>query len=293
MQRAIALTLVLATASVAATATVQPGTQRPERASAAQQRQQAAVDEIGRTGTQGPAVRAFLEGLPKAEGLYVIEGDILMTEQEVVQRYLTARVADGKLKPGPELKINMLPSGAVDRYDGTHRTLTYALDRRTFADDASFRAVGRNVALATIAWEKACPACRVSFRRVKAHDTAPTHALVNFIVRNVDAGGNYIAASFFPHDAPDRRYLNIDASYYSTTFDKVGVIRHELGHVLGYRHEHIAGVPGCYMEDSNWKPLTSYDSKSVMHYFCGGGGSLELKLTPTDIAGHRIAYKLP
>jgi hypothetical protein len=288
----MALTLALAAASVAAASTI-PGPQPSERATAAQQRQQAAVDEIRRTGTQGPAVRAFIEGLPKADGLYVIEGDILMTEQEVVQRYLTARVADGKLKPGPELKINLLPSGALDRYDAAHRTLTYAVDRRTFADDASFQAVGRNVAIATTAWEKACPTCGVKFRRVKAHDAAPTHALVNFIVRNVDAHGNYIAAAFFPHDAPDRRFLNLDPSYFSTTFDKVGVIRHELGHVLGYRHEHIAGIPGCYTEDSNWKPLTAYDSKSVMHYFCGGGGSLELKLTPTDIAGHRIAYKLP
>lgn len=293
MQRVMALTLSLAAAAVAATATIAPAPQRSERAGAAEQRQQAAVDEIRQTGTPGPAVRAFLENLPKADGLYVIEGDILMTEQEVVQQYLTTRVADGKLKPGPELKINVLPSGALDRYDRTHRTLTYALDRRTFADDASFQAVGRNVALATIAWENACTSCAVSFRRMKAHDPAPTHSLVNFIVRNVDVGGNYIAAAFFPHEAPSRRFLNLDRSYYSTPYDKVGVIRHELGHVLGYRHEHIAGIPGCYMEDSNWKSLTSYDRKSVMHYFCGGGGSLELTLTPTDIAGHRVAYKLP
>jgi len=83
MQRAMTLALALALASAAVAATLQPGTQR---ASAAEQRQQAAVDEIARTGAQGPAVRVFLEGLPKADGLYVIEGDILMTEQEVVPR---------------------------------------------------------------------------------------------------------------------------------------------------------------------------------------------------------------
>lgn len=285
--------LLVVAASVAAAGAPRHGTQLSDGARAAGQRQQAAIDELRQTGTQGPAVRAFLESLPKADGLYVVEGDILMTEQEVVQRYLAARLAAGTLKPGPELKINVLPSGALDRYDRTHRTLTYALDRRTFADEGSFQAVGHNVALATKAWEDACPSCAVSFRRVKAYDAAPTHAVVNFIVRNVDAGGSYIAASFFPHDPPDRRFLNLDRSYYSTTFDKVGVIRHELGHVLGYRHEHIAGIPGCYVEDSNWKPLTEYDRKSVMHYFCGGGGSLDLLLTPTDISGHRLAYKLP
>ena len=263
---------------------------RTATASAAEQRYGAALDEFRSTGSAGPAVKAFLGGLPRVDGMYVIEGDMLMTEDEIAQRYLAPQVAAAALPQGPELKINVLPNGSIDRYDPTERTLTYAVARGSFADPSRYQEVVANLGLATRRWERACPKCKVKFTHVQTLDAAPTTAQVNFVARAFDSHGQYIAASFFPHDAPVRRFLNIDPSYFSTTFDHVGVLRHELGHVLGYRHEHIAGIPGCYVEDSQWLPLTKYDSRSVMHYFCGGGGSLALDLTPTDIKGHRIAY---
>ena len=117
-----------------------------------------------------------------------------------------------------------------------------------------------------------------------------SHNDVTFIVRRYDSVSEYVAAAFFPNYAPARRYLNIDPSYFTTSFDRVGVLRHELGHVLGYRHEHIRGVAGCYQEDDQWRPLTQYDPRSVMHYFCGGAGNLQLTLTELDRSGHRTLY---
>jgi len=252
-----------------------------------------ALEEIKATGSRGPAVDAFLKSLPRADGLFVVEGDMLMSEAEVIQSYLTTQVAQGQVPPGPELKMNLLPSGELDRYDAKHRTLSYAIARRTFNNQSQFETVLKYFSAATAAWERACPQCGIRFRHVAASDLEPSMRQVNFIVRNFDAKGEYVAASFFPHDAPARRFLNLDPSYYSTTFDKVGVLRHELGHVLGYRHEHIDGIPGCYREpDRHWTALTPYDSKSVMHYFCGGGGSMALLLTSTDIIGHVAVYKL-
>jgi hypothetical protein len=276
-------------------ATLSMRAQPSDRATAAQKRYEAALAELRTTGAAGPAVKSFLEGLPRVDGLLVVEGDMLMTDQEAVQNYLTTQVARGVLKPGPELKINVLPSGALDRYDASHRTLTYAVDRGSFSQGTTFQMIVNNMTQATAAWQDACPVCGLEFIHRADQDAAASTAQVNFVVRNFDAHGEYIAASFFPHDAPARRFLNLDPSYYSTTYDKTGVLRHELGHVLGYRHEHIEGVPGCYrdpLEDRHWLPLTNYDSKSVMHYFCGGGGSLTLELTPTDIRGHRSAYEL-
>ena len=65
-----------------------------------------------------------------------------------------------------------------------------------------------------------------------------------FTVRHVDAGGQFIAAAFFPTYPPLRRRVLIDPSYFADdlSFDRVGVLRHELGHVLGFRHEHIVAA---------------------------------------------------
>jgi len=111
-----------------------------------------------------------------------------------------------------------------------------------------------------------------------------------------DAGGSVIASSFFPSDPPDRRHLLIDPTYFTTSFDKVGVFRHELGHVLGFRHEHIRNeAPPVCPNEPLWdtQVLSAYDPKSVMHYFCGGVGSHDLSITDLDRKGARMVYGPP
>ena len=61
--------------------------------------------------------------------------------------------------------------------------------------------------------------------------------------------------------------------------------------MLGYRHEHTRNVNGCFFEDNNWVAVTGYDSKSVMHYLCGGAGDASLELTTDDKSGHQCVYR--
>jgi hypothetical protein len=126
-------------------------------------------------------------------------------------------------------------------------------------------------------------------------DPAANAASATFRVQYQPEDVPYIAAAFFPHDPLYRRIVYIARDFYDPGmgFTQAGVLRHELGHVLGYRHEHIVGIPGCRLEGSQWKELTPYDPKSVMHYFCGGGGTSEMKLSGSDIAGHTKLYSLP
>lgn len=255
------------------------------------------VEKAYREAWQRPDDAAALQrlgaALPRFEGYAVVEGDILMTEKEL-ERYATEKSIASQLAApkGGELIVNT-ESGVPTYWTRDSRHLTYAVDRASFADDRRYETVVANVAMAAQAWVKACPSCGLALTHLSEQDAAPSQEAVTFIVRAVDAGGAYIAAAFFPNYPPSRRYLNVDPSYFSATFDRVGVFRHELGHVLGYRHEHIRGVPGCFTESENWLPLTSYDAHSVMHYFCGGAGSLALKLTQTDERGHRGLYGAP
>jgi hypothetical protein len=237
-------------------------------------------------------LEALKKTLPRDGDYYVIEGDIKVTDQELEgyvneQKQNTERHASVT----PELIVNLF-QGKDDYYKSIdQRTLTYAVDRASFGQlSEGYSNVVSNMQQATQAWMNSCSECKIQFVYRSDLDANPNSRELNFVVQLHDVHGQYIAASFFPHDDKIRRSLNIDPSYFTTSFDKIGVLRHELGHVLGYRHEHIRGIAGCYTEGNEWRPLTPYDPKSVMHYFCGGQGSLSLQLTQLDIQGHRQLY---
>jgi len=170
------------------------------------------------------------------------------------------------------------------------KMLTYTVIKPGFADEEQFRLVVTNMRIATAEWEATGG---VNFLYIATPTEAPL-----FTVEQLDSGGKFIAAAFFPNDPPEERRLYIDPSYFSPTlkYDRVGVLRHELGHVLGFRHEHIrsGAPPNCPHEDtSDTFDFTLYDPKSVMHYFCGGVGSRELAITDFDRTGARMLYGPP
>ena len=82
----------------------------------------------------------------------------------------------------------------------------------------------------------------------------------------------------------------------------VGTIRHVLGHVLGFRHEHISpeakelGVEShepIQFGEMGGLRLGEYNPQSVMHYHLGDTGSTEYEITPGDAGGLRLLYTLP
>lgn len=65
---------------------------------------------------------------------------------------------------------------------------------------------------------------------------------------------------------------------------------HELGHVLGLRHEQTRPEAATCFEDTNWRPLTPYDSASIMHYPQCNGTSSNFDMTSSDRTGIRALY---
>jgi len=89
----------------------------------------------------------------------------------------------------------------------------------------------------------------------------------------------YAARAFFPYD--ERKTVTFKKSYVEKSFQEVlRLVRHELGHVLGLRHEHIRRENPLHKqcaEDDLFKPITDYDRGSIMHYsHCGGTGAVNL-----------------
>lgn len=255
--------------------------------------------------------------------LYVAEGDTLLdedqlwlyamfreeNEREAHNRNMAAvgGMATARLLQPPSQPSGLL--GIIDEDGNFVRwpadfIITYCVLRKTFAGadrDEHYEMVVDNMRAATGEWEAVCN-IRFEYKPELDDSDGVRPDGVVFPVRELNTGGRFIAAAFFPNDPTDRRRVLIDPTYYpeSLRFDKVGVLRHELGHVLGFRHEHIrSGAPAeCHRpnlrEDlQGTLDLTQYDPRSVMHYFCGEVGSRELAITDLDRMGAERLYGPP
>lgn len=143
------------------------------------------------------------------------------------------------------------------------------------------------------AWEAAG---NVNFIHASAFDSSCNASTgVVFDVRPVNSGA-YLARAFFPSSSRSQSNVLVDGSAFNNPgVSLTGVLRHELGHVLGFRHEHTRPEAGQCFENNSWRELTSYDSASVMHYpQCNGTGSFtDLSLTPQDRDGTSLLYGAP
>ena len=144
-------------------------------------------------------------------------------------------------------------------------------------------------------WESIC---RVRFLEVQVESPTPSEQLM--VVRRLDGGGSLLASAFFPWETDkSQRVLRVADGFFDpdSRYDSVGILRHELGHVLGFRHEHIreeADAPLSFAE--GWRqaqPMGDYDPRSVMHYVFGSAGSYQLGFTDLDRYHAWEAYPWP
>ena len=243
--------------------------------------------------------------------LWIAEGDTLL-DQDQLKIYADVREQEIKARAAAK-QADAAGFGTVHLEEPKHgliagtkngkivrwkpgAVLTYRVARDSFGGNAAhYQLVVDSVKAATLEWETTCG---VNFEHRAALDTKPGTGLEGllFVVKEFNASGKFIASAFFPSDPPERRVVLIDPSYYTTSFDKVGVLRHELGHTLGFRHEHIRNeAPPVCPNEPLWdtQVLTVYDPTSVMHYFCGGVGTNALKISALDRKGAQQVYGPP
>lgn len=215
-------------------------------------------------------------------GVWIVNGDTpVVDERELMDFYLRNVQKDA-------LAIHQ--SGGVDvKWDDTKKlNLTYCVSTGFGANHTK---VVNAMQAATGAWEAAA---NVKFVYKADQDSACTASNTNvvFDVRQV-SGQQYLARAFFPNQSRSSRNVLIDTSSFGNigAITLEGVLRHELGHTLGFRHEHTRPEAGTCYEDGNYRGVTPYDSNSVMHYpQCNGTNTGDLVLTDKDKQGAAAIY---
>ncbi|MSP73318.1 MAG: hypothetical protein EXR76_14350 [Myxococcales bacterium] len=232
--------------------------------------------------------RAYFE---EETGYAIINGDELAeTEVDLEDAYM--RYVDTELGLATveqSLVVNRV-GNADDLYSAAAAAnITYCFDTRSFGNNLAAVTAAMNAAAA--AWEGSA---RVNFVHSAAQDGSCTNRNNNvvFNVRKVNTNG-YLARAFFPSSGRAARELLVSASAFRSIapWTLAGILTHELGHAVGFRHEHTRPEAGTCFEDNNWRALTPYDRNSVMHYpQCNGGNSGDLALTADDRAGATSVY---
>jgi hypothetical protein len=224
------------------------------------------------------------------ETLYIAEGDLLLSENEL-RAYVTRNQAPDIRSSPPEELVAILQGGKIVRWK-PGLVLSYCIVTSTFSA-AEYATVRDAMWQATRDWENACG---VKFEHRADLDRGPGAGAL-FSVRQVDHGGKLLAAAFFPHDPPGRRLVQIDPSFFTNHgLNPAGILRHELGHVLGFRHEHIRGFAASLFPEESREDileLHQYDRKSVMHYVNDDFGNPDLEITALDTIGAQRIYGFP
>lgn len=229
-------------------------------------------------------------------GIWIVDGDVPITSEQALRKFYDAMVltpatpAAAELgRRSVELIVNRV-NNADDIWPAAQRcAIRYCVSRASTG--GNYQAVVDAMAAAAGAWTRFMGTNMV---HVPAQDgnCTPQNNQVEFDVQQV-SGRPYLARAFFPAQGRATRNVLIDTTAFSTTppLTLQGILRHEIGHALGFRHEHTRPEAGRCFEDNSWRPLTPYDSASVMHYpQCGGTAGWALDLSANDIAGGVALY---
>jgi hypothetical protein len=220
---------------------------------------------------------------------FVVNGDEPVATDGKLRQFYDDMVRDkhtGKQLEGG-LIVNRV-NGQDDRWSAAQAAnLTYCVSTK-FGSDYS-RMV---TAMADGAGQWEAASSKVNYVHVPSQDTScnTRNNNVLFSVEPVSTT-QYIARAFFPSSPKRSRNVLVDDSIWTAgSWTPSNIMAHELGHTLGFRHEHTRPESGTCFEDNNWRPLTPYDSASIMHYPQCNGTSDDLSMTDQDRAGIRALY---
>jgi hypothetical protein len=239
-------------------------------------------------GTGQSAPVSFEEFRASAQRLgdgYVVDGDIFLGSEDKLREYYYSYPGEGALT------VNQTFSGDDLWAFSSRYGLTYCV-----SDDFAVNkpVIIGALEIATRSWSDLVG---VRYQYLPAEDGECDEAN-NDVVFHVVPWPGSTSYGFFPSEPRVNRSLRVADGAFTTTSggrDLQGIIRHELGHTLGFRHEHIwLNDEGCTLETTEGARLVnSYDVDSVMHYpQCRPSQTGGYRQTTLDYAGAISLYGL-
>ncbi len=224
------------------------------------------------------------------DGQYIVNGDEAIADTGSLRQYFDSMTADRKT--GHQLEEGLIVNtvqGRDDKWSASQAlNLTYCVSNKFGTAKTNIvNAMNTGAGL----WESA--SSKVNFIYVPSADSNCT-VRNNAVLFSVEPTNTtqYIARAFFP-SSPDRNrnvLVNAASLMNAGSWTPGNIMGHELGHTLGFRHEHTRPEAGTCFEDNNWRALTPYDSASIMHYPQCNGTSDDLSMTASDRAGVQALY---
>jgi hypothetical protein len=227
---------------------------------------------------------------PQESGdVFIVEGDMIFETEEALKEYYD------ELYTSPEQK-SIINTSAGERDTRPNPTnIRYCFSAGWGTKHGSYTApkldtVRPNIQAAMAQWEAVAGIDFVEVTSITEADcnNNGSNPGVDFVVTHWNNAST--ATGAFPSDSWANQKLRVP-----TSGIPVVLARHEIGHILGFRHEHIHSdaSPRCSEGDSHYEELTEFDDDSVMKY---NNCTLNQIVNPVsslsalDSLGARLAY---
>ena len=220
------------------------------------------------------------------DGQWIVNGDEPIASEAALHAYYDKMMARPDKFGGNQLVVNQ--SGGGDDVWSLSQVgnLTYCVSddfgslKSTVVD-----AMDGGAAL----WESASSSIDFVYDSSQDSSCTTSNDAVLFSVEPV-VTDEYIARAFFPSSPDSEMNILVADSLTTSGWPPSNILGHELGRTLGFRHEHTRPESGACFEDDNWRPLTPYDSASIMHYPQCNGTSDDLGFSAYDAEGTAALY---